>query len=265
MELNFKFKRAPTEKWGIHCGAEKSQEWMLPWWWSRYCDHNDFPVTFFDFGMSDEMRRWCETRGEVIAIELDPSLVTPQSQIDPDLVAIWESWHGKNIWKLRANWIKKALSFLYSRYERGIWIDIDCEILGSLKPLFSQCDAASQIALVTEHKTDHLPRFHPETRFNSGVIVFQHGARIVEQWAEGSVLLNGQFAGDDYVLSHLINTQRLNVIELPQIYNWRLTQGMNLDAVIFHWIGKSKAYIRENGGIKSTLENFRKCCGDRHG
>ena len=255
------WKREPSEKCGIHCGADQSQEWMLPWWWSRYKDHNDFPVTFFDFGMTEKMRAWALERGEVISIELDASWMTTPSQIDPDFVKDWEKWHGKQVWHLRSSWIKKPLTFLHSRYEKGIWIDLDCEILGSLKPLFSQCDSGSQIALVRDYTTDHFPKWDPRVHYNGGVVVFSHGSSIMEKWAQDTVSLNHLFAGDDYVLSHLIHTDQWDVTELPQIYNWRMVQGLNLDAVIVHWFAKSKAYIRKHGGIKPALDSFRKFCG----
>lgn len=260
MGLTFKWKHLPREKFGVICGAEKTQEWMLPWWWSRYSEHNSFPVTFFDFGMTDEMKSWCGERGEVVPIEIDISFVKPRSEIDPELAKQWEKYHEWKVWNKRLSWFKKPFAFLNSHYEKGLWIDLDCEILGSLEPLFSQCNPLSQIALAREHASDHLPKFDPEAKYNGGVIVFQHGVQIIEKWAETSVALNHRLVGDDTVLSYLICQDRLDVVELPEIYNWRMMRGLNLDAVVIHWVSSSKNYIRSHGGLKPALDAFFQSC-----
>ena len=240
------------EKYGIICGADKTQEWMLPWWWSRYCDHNHFPVTFCDFGMTFEMRAWCQTKGEVISVEFPSQCITPQNQIDPKLALDWELCHKSVVWDLRKQWFKKPFACLQSRYATGIWIDLDCEILGPLEPLF-ECN---DLALVRDYKTSHLPKSDPNVYYNGGVIVFQHGASMIKKWAEEAVALNHLFAGDDYLLSHLIHAFQVNVIDLPDIYNWRMANGLNLNAVIVHWVGNSKAYIRHYGGLKPLLDMY---------
>lgn len=260
MGLNFKWTRKPIRKQGVICGAEKTQEWLLPWWWSRYKESNDFPVTFYDFGMTDEMKAWCLERGEVISVEVDTSFVKSRSEVDPELAKLWEKHHEWKVWNKRHSWFKKPFAFLNSPYEQGIWIDIDCEILGSLDPLFSQVNFTSPLALVREYASDHLPKFDPQMRYNGGVVVFKHGAKIIEKWAEASVVLNHRLAGDDAILSYLINREQLDVIELPDIYNWRMMRGLNLDAVIIHWVSSSKNYIKTNGGLKPALDMFFQSC-----
>jgi hypothetical protein len=260
MGLDYKWRRLPKEKRGVLCGAEKTQEWMLPWWWSRYIEFNHLPVTFFDFGMTEDMRAWCQKRGEVITLDMDTSFVRPRKEIDPDLAKQWEHYHEWKVWDKRHAWFKKPFAFLNSSYEQGLWIDLDCEILGPLEHLFSQCTKACQIALVREYASDHLPKFDPSIRYNGGVIVFQHGAQIIEKWAETSVTLNHRFVGDDNVLSFLINQHQLDVVELPDIYNWRMVLGINLDAVVIHWVSSSKNYIRSHGGLKPSLDAFFQSC-----
>jgi hypothetical protein len=260
MGLSYKWKCQPKEKYGIICGAEKTQEWLLPWWWSRYSENNRFPVTFFDFGMSDEMKSWCAEKGDVVPLEIDTSFVRPRSDIDPELAKLWEIHHEWIVWNKRHSWFKKPFAFLNSHYEKGVWIDLDCEILGSLEPLFSRCDQFSQIALAREYTTDHLLKFDRGAQYNGGVVVFKHGAQIIEKWAEASVSLNHLFVGDDAVLSHLIYQHRLDVVELPEVYNWRMMRGLNLDAVVIHWVSSSKNYIRLHGGLKPALDAFFQSC-----
>ena len=83
---------------------------------------------------------------------------------------------------------------------------------------------------------------------------------MIEKWAETSVALNHRLVGDDAVLSYLIYQDRLDVVELPDIYNWRMMRGLNLDAVIIHWVSSSKNYIRSHGGLKPALDAFFQSC-----
>jgi len=251
------WQKRSSEKFGVLCGAEKSQEWLLPWWWSRYREHNAFPVTFIDFGMTEEMRTWCSERGNLCAIDFDDSCICPRDQIDPILAKQWENFYGWTVWSARHTWFKKPSAFLKSPYKISVWIDIDCEVLGPLKPLFSHLKGNSELALVREYATEHLPRDDSRVRYNSGILVFRHGAPVIEKWAQGAMTQNHLFGGDDLLLSHLIHQHRIDVAELPEIYNWRMARGLNLNAVILHWIGKGgKAYIRKHGGLKPSLDAF---------
>jgi hypothetical protein len=265
MTQQFKWKRSPKKKHGVLCGAERSQEWLIPWWWSRYAEHNAYPITFCDFGMSEEMRGWCAERGEVVRIEFDLSYVTPRSGIDDELARKWESAYRGSLWNARRTWFQKPFAFLESPYERGIWIDLDCEVLGSLEPLFCDFIPSSELALVRDYTTEHFPRLGPLVLYNGGVVVFNHSSSILESWAEGSVTKNHLFISDDHLLSHLIHTYQLEVQELPEEYNWRMVRGLNLGVVIIHWVGSSgKAYIRTHGGLKPSLDAFFQSCKGKH-
>lgn len=261
MKELYSWKRSPKKRRGVLCGAEQSQEWLLPWWWSRYIEHNNYPVTFFDFGMTEEMKQWCAKRGEVIPIFMDPSSIAPRRDIDEKLAQNWERDYGWRVWNCRQTWFKKPFAFLESPYEKAIWIDIDCEILGSLKTLFDNFDPDTPLALVRDYDCDHLPRLERGVRYNGGVVAFKHGTSILQSWAENAVTKNHLFGGDDPLLSHLIHTHQLVVQELPEIYNWRMARGLNLSAVILHWVGKGgKEYIRTHGGLKPSLDAFFQSC-----
>lgn len=255
------WKHAVKKARGVLCGAERSQEWLIPWWWSRYAEHNTLPVTFCDFGMTEEMKEWCAERGEVVAIPSDPSFITPKREIKEEAVKQWEKDFGFRVWTARSTWFKKPFALLESPYETSLWIDIDCEILGTLDPLFTTFDPKRELALVRDYDCDHLPRLDPAIRYNGGVVVFKHGSAILQHFAECALTKNHLFCGDDSLLSHLIHTHRLKVQELPEIYNWRMARGLNLGAVILHWVGSGgKAYIRKHGGIKPSFDSFYRSC-----
>lgn len=248
-----KWSKKPALERGILCGADHLQEWLLPWWWERYRQSNDFPVAFIDFGMSQEAKGWCAERGELIELEWNHSFVAPRSAIDETEAKHWESFYGWTIWNARQAWFKKPMALLQSPFKTAIWLDLDCEVLGGLESLFSH----SKIALVREAKSKELPKRHVDVLYNGGVIVFKHGSRLIEKWAARALDSNHLFWGDDPMLSHLIYQERASVIELPDVYNWRMAQGLNLNAVIVHWVGSGgKAYIREHGGLKPALDIF---------
>ena len=72
---------------GIVVGADLTQEWLLPWWWSHYSRFNSLPVAFIDFGMSDEMKKWCQERGELIPLPVADIFVAKRKRIE-SLVSI---------------------------------------------------------------------------------------------------------------------------------------------------------------------------------
>ena len=249
------WKRSPRQDVGIICGADKTQEWLLPWWWSRYSALHDFPVTFCDFGLSEECVKWCAERGEVISIEFE--CVTQKAELHSKLIEEGESVYGERIWTAREHWFKKPFALLQSPYKIALWMDLDCEILKSLSPLFAMLDPAVEIALVREFRFSHLPQWNPEVLYNGGVIAFKHGASLIQKWAQGAIEMNHLFLGDDQLLSHLINSHRIEIQELPEIYNWRLSQWLNFNAVVFHWVN-GKEYIRKRGGMKPHFDAFFK-------
>ena len=257
-DLCTKWRSKPIYPKGIICGADEAQEWLLPWWWSRLRDHNDYPIVFCDFGMSKEAVQWCKERGEVISIAFDPSKIASKEAVASHLVQLWESCYtGAVVWSFRHVWFKKPFAFLHSPFQKTIWLDLDCEVLGSLEPLFEHCSAEAQLGIMREFTFTHLPRFHPGAYYNSGVVVYEHGAPLIEKWAEGSLTMTHEFWGDDPLLSYLINTMRIYVDEIPGIFNWRVSQGININAVICHWMGcGGKVFIKQFGGFKPALEQF---------
>ncbi len=47
------------------------------------------------------------------------------------------------------------------------------------------------------------------------------------------------------MLSFIIESDNVEIVELPEEYNWRMKHGISLDAVIIHWVGLwGKAVIK---------------------
>lgn len=221
----------PTLEEGIIVGSDLTQEWLLPWWWEHYSRFNSHPVAFVDFGMSHEKKEWCKERGKWIRLPVADLFVAQKEEIDPLLVQQMEHACGKNFWPSRNAWFKKPLACLQSPFHRSLWIDLDCQINGSVQELFSH--SRSGLAMVQE-----LWDVHPdEVRFNAGVIVFEHGLSLIEDWADQSIARNHLFRGDQDVLNAIIQEQKFNVLELPPRYNWSRLSEKNPEAIIQHWHG----------------------------
>lgn len=153
----------PKENFGVVIGVDKNQEWMLDWWWENYYRHNDYPVFFADFGMSQRGLDYCKTKGEIgQRIELDD---TP--------------------------WFKKAFGCLHTPFKRTLWLDTDCEVRENLKPLFD-FPAGHELAATIDRGTpkqwfDALPS--DITIFNSGTLLYNHGEPIIQKWALMTLLM----------------------------------------------------------------------------
>lgn len=223
---------------GILVGANERQEWLLPWWWENYSLHNSYPVSFVDFGLSEEMKDWCKARGELIALYVPPLFVKDREEVSAQLVKQWERYPD-GFWDSREAWFKKPLACLQSPYEWTLWIDLDCEIVGPLERileyrLFGIALAKDPIAFA--------PIF---PIYNSGVILFQNNHPLVVEWAREAGEKNGLFRGDQDLLSLIIAERNYPLSELPLIYNWCIRDGKREDVIIYHWSGDSpKEHLR---------------------
>lgn len=242
---------------GILVGADRKIEWLLDFWWTNYQRDNCLPVTFVDFGMTEKGRRFCEKRGNLVALKM-PVLIHKRKQINPQRAAEWEKVHTKGIWKRRQSWYKKPFAFLQTPYERTLWLDLDCEVLGPLDPMLDFC--IPHVAIARETEGAHLQEkeygrlLENEILYNSGVVVYQKNSPLIKKWAEAVFESNGEFWGDQHLLSRIIHLEQYNINELPPEYNWRMSQGMNFNALIIHWLGSwGKEYIRKYGGLTPEL------------
>ena len=69
------------------------------------------------------------------------------------------------------------------------------------------------------------------------MIVFEHGAKLIEHWAEESFKESHLFIGDQDILRSLIDNNKLETGDLPLLYNWSRFNKDNPEAVVMHWHG----------------------------
>lgn len=210
---------------GVVVGCDLYQEWLLPWWWGHYSTHNLFPVAFVDMGMSQEGISWCKERG--IYIKLPQ--ITYQ---EPHKLSSWEKRYGDLIWNVRAAWLKKPFALLHSPFSLNVWLDLDCQIQGSLEPLFNLFFLfKGELALVRDRQDlEFLPS---ETPYNSGVIAFRQKSSFISHWIDA--IKSCDLPSDQEFLSRSLFLHKTEVYDLPSIYNW--VGPPNKNAIIHHHSG----------------------------
>ena len=232
-------------KIGVLVGSDSRQEWLLPWWWENFRKHSSYPVTFVDFGLSQEKKAWCKDRGECISLRSPPLFVKDREEVESSFVEDWESHYPDTFWTSREAWFKKPLACLLSPYERTLWCDLDCEVVKPLDGLMRACDERVGIALAKDFSSDSI--------YNSGVIVFQKEHSLIQEWAKQSIEKNGAFRGDQDLLSQIIAEKNIPIRELPPIYNWSVGYGEKEDVVIYHWLGDAAKSALRNRLIINCL------------
>jgi len=221
----------PIAGQGFVVAADVSQEWLLPWWFENYKKYNNLPVAFVDFGLSKEMKLWCGERGHYIHLPVADIFVSERDAFPPEKAAALEKEFGKRFWLCRNAWFKKPLACLQSPFQKSVWMDLDCEIKGRLDPLFSHPLPPLEVGLVREYKGS------VEIGVNSGVILFEKGAPLIEDWAIESVENNGSYPGDQDALYTLILRKKVSFTTIPTVYNWSRLFQDNDKALVVHWHG----------------------------
>lgn len=215
--------------------------------------HNAYPVIFCDFGMSADARAWCMERGQVVSVSDDFTACGDPACVESADREAWEALYGPSVWQARRVWFKKPIALAQSPYRYTLWLDLDMEILSPLAPLLNWAQEY-EVSLVREKEGDHLPRFHPDIKYNSGLMVYRKGAPLIALWAERARLDCHRFWGDDPLLSALIAEEQYRVGEIDPCWNWRIRDGIRGDLKIIHWMGEAgKAYIRKWGGLQERL------------
>ncbi|MBM3193073.1 MAG: hypothetical protein FJZ59_02425 [Chlamydiae bacterium] len=220
---------------GILVASDSHQEWLLEWWWEKYTKHNSYPVAFVDFGMSSKMALWCKEKGDLIPFSFEVAVSANEK-----IMTLAKNSYGDEITHTRSCWFKKPLATTLTPFDKTIWLDLDCEVLGPLDPLFTY----KHVSLAKDIK-------EPNT-YNSGVIVYKKNSPLIEKWAAASKNGSTNYVGDQNLLSFLIHSENIKIDELPEEYNWRMCQGININAQIIHWVGLwGKEIIKKFGGLPS--------------
>jgi len=207
------WRGAVADNAGVMVGADRRQEWLLPWWHEAFRRHNpDLPVAFADFGLSPEMLAWCRRRGRVVAAAPPPSGL---------------AWHAKPFAMLRTPFLLTA------------WLDADCEVRGELSPLLKAAEAGFAVTRETCRRVGWAAE-----PVATGVVAFRRGNPLVREWARA--VLAGRFRGDQEALNAIADARHPGVTVLPgRFQRLRLEGDLDPDALVMHWTGPAgKALVR---------------------
>lgn len=215
---------------GVIVGTDETQEWMLKWWWDHYSKHNDYPVTFFDMGMSKSARNWCEKRGNILSFSFPEGWIKPKEEVAPSDRAFWEKKYHGDLWEGRTEWFAKPFLLLKTPYQRTIWMDLDCEVRRPIAPLFEYADKGEGLSILSFQLKEM-------EIYNTGVIAFRHGSSIPPKWAEHTRDYNHKHFGDETVLMEMLEKEKLSITPHPLIYNWPTIIPQDGNTVIRHHAG----------------------------
>lgn len=221
---------------GILTGCNENHEWMLKWWWNHYSKHNNYPVTFCDLGMTPSARTFCASKGNVLTPKLSFTVTS-----HPE--APWKTEVPHYHLAHRPLWFLKPFAFIQSPYQRSLWLDTDCEVKGSLKPLIELPLSSAKVA-IKEYSSEASKKkrkkhiIHPKADMaSSGVFLFEKGSPLLEAWIEYIQMHHPIEFSEDAALSNLLLQKPFDIVHFPKKYNYE-DPGVPLpNTVIRHHIG----------------------------
>ncbi|GEM_PF-1004207 len=232
---------------GIITGCDWKMQTMIPWWWKHFSNYNSLPVTFIDMGLSDAMRRFCESKGTVVKLHIPKYLLKRR-------IPLSEKIHPKaeKRQKLeRLSYFSKPFAMLKTPYQHTVWIDIDCQVQAPLSQLFDYCEGQIALTPMSPYKqknpTQQEAMPSDKVLYNSGVICFKRGEPLMHDWAVASVCREKWYFGDQDILNALIYEQKTKVTSLPNTYNWIVKEwGSNPNAKVVHYAGLGRWYDHDS-------------------
>ncbi len=241
MKKQFITNKKKMNSCGVICGCDQKQEWLLPWFFEHYQKLNRFPITFFDFGMTDQGKNFCKTHGSYISLqEISNSSFNFNELPKEKIEELSSLCHLPYVKESHSSWMKKPIACMSSPYERSIWIDLDCKIKINLGPLFDFIDQKVEIALAKNREFIgsslrlHGYLYPDEEHLNSGVIIFKKNSIAIQKWLE-LIQEKKFFKGDEEALSRAIYLNQIPYIELDPHYNYVFSEDGAQDAAIEHY------------------------------
>jgi len=223
MAIKVAMKFLKSNKRCFLTGCDSNTEWQLKWFLKNYVKHNDTPIVFADFGVSDEMRAWVYQVSEFADIITVPKQST-------------------------GGWFYKPSALLASPCVETCWLDTDIEVLGDLSGIFNHVED-NKLAMVEDKPWS---KRRGEKWHNSGVIAIRGKPAILHKWA--NECRGRPKVGDQEVLHSIVNLTPLlrmtHITDLPNIYNWLRIQIIDgedsTNKLAMHWTGqKGKDQIRK--------------------
>ena len=208
-------------------GCDEKTEWQLPWFLENYFEYNNTPIAIGNFGMSDEMVRWCETKSRAFCL-----------------------MHHDQVGQFEKAWFLKPAAMLKAPGKKVVWLDTDCQVMANLDHIF-RILVPNKLNMVMDRPW--LKR-RKEEGFNSGVVGFINKPEILHKWAKQ--VEDTPNVGDQEVLHSMLDplNRQIYIHELPNKWNWLRLQiehdnEDSNDKKIMHWTG-----AKGNDRIKGLMK-----------
>jgi len=206
---------------GVMVGVAPVHEDMIEWWIKNYKRHNNYPVVFADFGISDRCKDICLKHGKVI----------------PVTASFVEGW------------FRKPFAILKAPFKKVIWLDLDVEVRGNLNKFFDYAKDGKIAAGLDSHNPRAF-RKHMEKDaelYDSGVLAVEHGNVILEEWCRKIITApRTYYFGDHEVLSITLYEMGMPIHPLPKTEHRMRIEGDRGGLVTMHWTGPTgKQHIRD--------------------
>ena len=218
---------SPDER-GVVVGFDTGREWLVPWWFGNFRKHNDLPVAFADFGMSEAMREWCRDRGHVVDVTDIP---------------------------VARACFRKPFAILRAPFKEVLFLEPDCEVRGSVEPLLKHChNSGVALAVVADGRSvaaeapdGSFAMCSPDTvMWDAGIIVVRHGHSFVTDWAAEALAGEHEYTCDGEALARVIARGGYEAGHLPPELALNRRRGDGTGATVFHWVGEDgKTLLRE--------------------
>jgi len=205
-------------------GCDKNTEWMLEWFVKHYKKHNDTPIIFANFGVSNEKLAELNMYGFYAIIDMP--------------IQKGQGWFYK----------PKAMLEAAELSEEVCWVDTDIHTLGDMSGIFDYVED-NKLCMV-EDKPWSARR--GEKWHNSGVVAFRGVPDILRKWEKECS--NKPQVGDQEVLHEMMRItpmmRMMHISDAPNKYNWLRIQLMDgqdsPNKVAMHWTGpKGKLQIQK--------------------
>jgi hypothetical protein len=197
----------PTREKGVLVFADKNVEWQLDWWFYHYSKYNSFPVLFVDTGMTEAGATFCKARGSYLKL--------PPIELK--------------------GWFLKPFVLKMTTFQKTIYMDVDVEVRGSIYDMFDYEGFA-----ISKDKLNNFSKVKEPV--NTGVIVYEHGHPLIDEWCHDTIHKWHSFRSDQDVLDRVEKTYT----EIPHNIHWLRIMGENKRALLYHHTGPvGKKNIRD--------------------
>lgn len=220
----------------ILTGCSSKYEENIPWWISKIRKQTDIPLIFADFGLSTEAKNFVKKNC--------------QGVLNFNVSSENFFWGLKQI----------AFSACTDIAEKLLWIDQDCEIIGSIEPLFELCSLDTDFCISKDLPTLRYPNeekiYH--NQFQAGLFLSSPKHPIIQEWKR---LLETE-NNDQKAISSILNTsssyrQGLKIIpwnlHCPRLCLEQQIRASGKIPNIIHWTGFIGDEILKS---RMILENF---------